>query len=202
MKLESVREKVLEIARKASKEGLMRLTMGNFSIRDPETGLVAITPTTRPYETMSAADICLVDVNENPVDCALKPSFETPMHCYVYRNRPDVNGIVHTHSPYCNAFGLVGMSIPPVTITMIEIGTVNTTPFCPSGTEEFGQKAMAAMGKGTAVILGNHGLLTIGPNLDKAFTTAVYVEEGAMTYYRALQLGTPSTLVGCLKGEG
>jgi L-ribulose-5-phosphate 4-epimerase len=202
MQLEAVRAKVLEIAKKASKEGLMRLTMGNFSIRDQETGLVAITPTTRPYETMTAADICLVDINEKPVDCPFKPSYETPMHCYIYRNRPDVNGVVHTHSPYCNAFGLVGRAIPPVTVNMIDIGTVNAAPFCSSGTEEFGQRAMAAMGQGEAVILGNHGLLAIGPDLEKAFATAVFVEDGATVYYRALSLGTPFTLSDCTHGEG
>ncbi len=202
LQLEAMRTKVLEVARKAYQERLMLLTMGNFSARDPETGLVAITPSGRPYETMTPADICLVTLDGEQVDCPHKPSFETPMHLYVYRNRPNVFGVVHTHSPHANAFGLVGRPIPPVLVTQLVYvrGTVPVAPYQQSGTEEFGRRALEVMGDGNVVVLGGHGILAVGPDLDTALSLAVYTEEGARVYFLALHLGpNPSTLTEYLE---
>lgn len=196
IKLESARTKVLETARMAAAEGLMRLTMGNFSVRDQETGLIAITPTGLPYEGMTPADVCLVTLENEQVDGPHKPSFETPIHTYVYRARPDVCGVVHTHSPYSNVFGLVGMEIPPVLITQLVLvgGSVPVAPFEMSGSEAFARAAMETMGEGNVVVLANHGLLAVGSTIDQALACAIYTEEGAMVYYNALRLGTPHTL--------
>lgn len=196
-KLEAERAKVLQIARRASASGHMALTMGNFSVRDPETGLVAITPSGRLYDEMLVTDICLVNLDNEQVDGPYEPSFETPIHTYVYRTRPDVNGVVHTHSAYCNVLGLLGMEIPPVLVTQLGYvgGSVPVAPYQKSGSDEFAEEAMRIMGEGSVVVLANHGILAIGPDIDTAFARAVYTEEGAMIYYHALQLGgTPHTL--------
>jgi L-fuculose-phosphate aldolase len=205
VKLEAQRAKVLEVARKASAEGLMRLTMGNFSVRDPETGLVAITPSGRPYDDMTPADICVVTLDDDQVDGPYKPSFETPIHTYVYRTRRKVNGVVHTHSPYCNIFGLLGIDIPPVLVTQLAYvgGMVRVAPYQKSGRVEFAESALEVMGDGNVVVLANHGILAVGADIDSAFARAIYTEEGAMIYFNALRLGdNPHTLTDYVGQEG
>ena len=204
LKLEAARAKVLEIARKAAQTRLVPLTMGNFSVRDAETGLMAITPTGRPYENMSPADICLVAPDGTQVDGPHKFSFETPIHLYVYRMRPQVNGIVHIHSPYANAFSLVGKPIPIALVTQLVYvrQVVPIAPYSQSGNEDFAKKAMDAMGDGNVVVLANHGILAVGRDIDEAFALGVYTEEGAEVYFHALQLGAdPFTLEGYLKKD-
>src|SRR5262245_6152046 len=91
LRLGGLRARVLAAAQDASPMGLMTLTSGNFSARDRESGLIAITPSGRRYETMTVADIVLVQLDGTVVDGTLKPSSETPLHLGVYEARPDVD---------------------------------------------------------------------------------------------------------------
>lgn len=192
--LEAQREQVVKYARLAASLRLMSWTSGNFSARDPATGLIAITPSDYPYEEMTPEDIVVVDDHGRVVEGRLQPSFETPMHAYFYRQRPDVMGVVHVEPPYVNAFGACGREIPPILISLrIAVrGSVPVAPFEESGTEAIARNALRIMGHRPAVILANHGLVTIGPSLRMALRTAVYVEEGARVYYLTHAIGTPS----------
>lgn len=196
MLLKDLRESVIEYALKVIDAGLISSTWGNISARDPESGLIAITPSGMEYRKLSPDDIVIVDKNGNIVDSKRKPSSETPMHALFYRERPEINGIVHTHSCYATAMSTLKKEIP---VVLAELGAcvgglVKVAEYARGGTEEFGQAALRAIGDGTAVLQQNHGVLAIGKTLNDALFSAIVVEEAAKIYWLALQVGEPFIL--------
>lgn len=191
MILEETRKKVIEIALRAQKEKLIALTFGNFSIRDRETGYVCITPSGMNYDILTPEDIVVVDENAKIIDGKRKPSIETPMHCIVYRKRKDVFGIAHTHSTFATAWACCEEDIPCVVaeVGCVVGGPIKCSPYRPIGTLELGEAVVAYLGNTDAVLLGKHGALAVGPDIDTAFTNAVIVEEGAKVAYYAKGIG-------------
>lgn len=196
MLLPELRERVVAVARKMLTTRLVAGASGNVSARDPETGLVAVTPSQRDYDTMTAEDIVIVDLQHNVVEGKWKPSVETPMHTFVYRARPDVLGVVHSHSIWATAFSLVGDEMPVVFPEMIWTigGSLRVAPYTPPATDQLAEVALTVMGDRRAVILGNHGPLAIGRSVEEALKIAVSLEESAETYCAALAMGQPRAL--------
>lgn len=193
----SIRQSIVHFAKLAAEKGLVPNTQGNVSARDPQTGLVAITPHDYPYEQMTADDLVIVDVQGRQVGGAYEPSYETPVHCAVYRTRPDVQAIVHTEPIYTNSFGVVGQPIEPVVASLLVNvgGVVPIMPFMPSGSEAFGIAMLKVMQGGCAVVWANHGLLTTGSTVEEAFRRTVIVENNAHIYHLALLHGQPPTIL-------
>ena len=193
MLLADLRERVLAAAQSAAHMQLMTMTSGNFSVRDPESGHVVITPSGRPYDTMRPEDVVVVRLDGTVVEGKHRPSSETPLHLGVYVARPDVDGIAHVHSPHANAVGALGLSVPPIVGTLWKYvgGTLETAPFMESGTAEYGAHALSVMGDRRAMIMANHGLLAIGRTVEEALETAAYAEEGARVFLLARPLGAP-----------
>jgi L-ribulose-5-phosphate 4-epimerase len=189
-----LRPRVLAAAQEAHRQGLLTMTSGNFSARDPETGRIAITPTGRPYPTMGAADICVLDADGSVVAAPSRPSSESELHRGVYAARADVHGIAHVHSVHANAVGALGLAVPPIVGTLWRYvgGELKTAPFRESGTAEYAAHALRVMGDQRAVIMANHGLLAIGATVEEALEVAAYAEEGARVYLLARALGEPS----------
>ncbi|MFN8523303.1 MAG: class II aldolase/adducin family protein [Chloroflexota bacterium] len=194
MKLQDLRRRVLAVAQEAYRLKLMTMTSGNFSARDPETGLIAITPSGRSYTTMTEADIVLVDRDAKVVDGAHKPSSETPLHVGIYRAKGDVFGISHVHSAHANAVGVLGVTVPPLVGTMWRYigGDLRTAPHKESGTFEYADHIMGVMKECRAAIMANHGLIAVGPTVEKALESTAYAEEGAQIYLLSRGLGEPS----------
>ena len=115
MLLATLREIVWKCNLELPKNGLVKMTNGNVSGRDSETGLVVIKPSGYSYEEMTPAHMVVVDLEGHILEGDFKPSTDTETHLYVYRHRPDVFGIVHTHSPYASSFALLGQPIPACT---------------------------------------------------------------------------------------
>src|SRR4030065_420404 len=113
MYLESLRQQLHLLHAELPKNNLVTWTSGNISRRDPETGWVAIKPSGVMYPDLTPESMVVLDLDGNIVEGTLKPSSDTATHLYIYRQRPDVNGIVHTHSPFATAFAAVGKPIPP-----------------------------------------------------------------------------------------
>lgn len=114
------------------------------------------------------------------------------MHARVYRARPDVGGIAHTHSPYATTFACLGRAIEPVHYLLPIAGaSVEVADYARHGTAELGRNAVAALDERRAVLLRNHGVLAVGPSLADAVDVAARVEFCARMYYQALQLGEP-----------
>jgi L-ribulose-5-phosphate 4-epimerase len=194
--LEALCEKVWQLHQELPKNNLVTWTGGNVSARDPETGLVVIKPSGVRYEDLRPEHHVVLDLQGNVVEGALKPSSDTASHLYIYRQRPDVNGVVHTHSPYATAFAALGRPIP-VYLTAIADefgGPIPCGGFALIGGEEIGKVVVESIGSSAAVLLKNHGVFTVGPSAEAAVKAAVMVEDVARTVWIALQLGTPDEI--------
>lgn len=196
MLLEIERKKVIEIALKVQAAKLIPLTFGNFSLRDPKTGYVCITPSGMPYEILQPSDIVVVDVYGKVIDGERRASIETPLHTAIYRCRPDVFGIVHTHSTYCTAWACVDGEMPCITSEAAELvgGKMKLAPFVPPGSQELADVTAKALGRDKVVLMGNHGVICVDDNIDKAFNGAVIAEESAKVAFIAYQMGHVNTL--------
>lgn len=194
--LEALREEVCRLHLELPKNNLVAWTSGNVSARDPESGLVVIKPSGLKYEEMEPGHMVIVTVDGEQVEGDLKPSSDTASHLYIYRQKPDVNGIVHTHSAYATAFAALGRPIP-VYLTAIADefgGPIPCGDFALIGGEEIGQVVVEAIGNSPAVLLKNHGVFTVGPSAEAALKAAVMVEDNARTVWISLQLGVPDEI--------
>lgn len=158
--LEELKEQTLNYSRKMLHRGLTRGTGGNISARDEKTGLIVITGSGIDYDEMTLDDIVVVDPEGRTIEGRVKPSSELPMHLACYKARP-----VHY------LIGFAG-------------GEVECIPFCPIGSEELAQTTARALEKRNAVLLGNHGLMAVGPGLKFAFSVAEETEFVAELCYR------------------
>lgn len=194
--LEQLKEELYKLHLMLPKEGLVTWTAGNISARDPESGNVVIKPSGVMYDELRPEDHVVLSIEGDVLEGDLKPSSDTESHLYIYRARPDVNGIVHTHSPYATAFAANGMSIPVyLTAHADEFGgPIPCAGFALIGSEAIGQQVVDNIGDSLAVLLKNHGVFTIGKNARSAVKAAVMVEDVARTTYMALQLGTPDEI--------
>jgi L-fuculose-phosphate aldolase len=193
--LEASRAQVAVAARRLVTDRLVTGTSGNVSARDSETGRVAITPSGVSYADLAADDIVLVSPTGTVVDGTWLPSSELPMHLTVYRLRPDVMAIVHTHSPHATAFAACGRAIPAIHYDIAAIGNrIRVAPYATYGTDALADNAVRTMGADQAVLLENHGVLAVGSTVEHAYAIAQKVEYLAELYVLALQLGEPKLL--------
>lgn len=196
MLLEAIRKELVELHLELPKNNLVAWTGGNVSMRDKETGLVAIKASGVRYKDLTPESMLVVDMDGKIVEGNLKPSSDTASHLYIYRHRPDVNGVVHTHSDYATAFAAIGASIPVyLTAQADEFGCpIPCGGFALIGSEEIGKVVVDSIGVSPAILLKNHGVFTIGPSGEAAVKTAVMVEDVARTVWLALQIGTPDVI--------
>jgi L-ribulose-5-phosphate 4-epimerase len=196
MRLERLREELVRLHAELPRHQLIAWTSGNVSVRDPESGLVAIKPSGVRYEDLTAASMVVMDLDGAVVEGDLKPSSDVASHLYVYRHRPDVNGVVHTHSRFATAFAAVGRSIPVYLTAQADEfgGPIPCAGFAFIGDDSIGQLVVDGIGRSPAILLKNHGVFTVGPSAVAAVKAAVMVEDIAATVWAALQLGTPDIL--------
>ena len=195
MKLLELRDEVYHLHLELPKHNLVVWTMGNVSARDPKSGLIVIKPSGIRYEELTPENMVVVDDQGVVIEGEYKPSSDTASHCYIYRQRPDVNGVVHTHSRYATAFAALGKPIPCFLTGMADEfgGPIPCGGFALIGGEEIGQEVVRCL-EGTtspAVIMQNHGVFTVGHTVEAAVKAAIMAEDSAATSWFALQLGTP-----------
>jgi L-ribulose-5-phosphate 4-epimerase len=157
---------------------------------------VVIKPSGVKYEDLRPEHLVILDADGKIVEGGLKPSSDTASHLYIYRHRPDVNGAVHTHSPYATAFAALGRPIPVYLTAMGDEfgGPIPCGGFALIGGEQIGQVVVESIGSSPAVLLKNHGVFTIGKTAEAAVKAAVMVEDVARTVWLALQLGQPDEI--------
>lgn len=195
MTLEKLREEVWKCNLELPKNGLVKMTSGNVSGRDPESNLVVIKPSGFSYEEMTPEHMVVVNLEGDILEGDLKPSVDTATHLYIYRHRPDVFGVAHTHSPYATSFAALGQPIPAcLTTTAMLGGEVPLGGYVPVGGEAIGAEIVRKIGKALAIVMQNHGVFTIGSSARVATKMAVEVEEIAHITHLALQRGKPILL--------
>ena len=193
MMLVSLRKQVCELHAELTRNNLVAWTSGNVSGRDQETGRVVIKPSGVLYQDLTPENLVVVDLDGKVLEGVLLPSSDTATHLVVYRNRPDVSGIVHTHSTFATAFAAVGKPIPPVLTAICDEfgGMIPIGGFAPIGDDAIGQEILRSIGQSPAILMQNHGVFTVGKSPQAAVKAAVMVEDAARTVFYALQLGDP-----------
>jgi ribulose-5-phosphate 4-epimerase/fuculose-1-phosphate aldolase len=188
-----LREQLVGHARRMLAAGLVRGTSGNLSARPPGVDWCLVTPSGVEYETMRAEDLVKVDLAGEPVGAGLKPSVDMPVHVAVYRLRPDVAAVIHTHSPYVAAFSTLHRDVPPLIAESAGYlgGAVRVIAYVPPARPDTGDRVAAGLGADRAVLLPNHGVVAVGEDLRRCYTAAAQVEESAHIAFLALQLGEP-----------
>jgi len=196
MIMEQQRQQVVDYSRKMLDSGLTRGTGGNISVFDRTTGYMAITPSGLDYMEMEADDVVIMDLQGKTVDGCRRPSSEHMMHSIFYRQRKDVNAVVHDHALYCSVMAALHKPLPAASYLVAIAGTdtVPCAPYRTPGTEQLAKAACKAVGKGWAAFLGNHGFIGLGPTLNYAFNVAEEIEMASAIYLQACAVGRPKVI--------
>lgn len=193
MLLGSEREQIVQACRFMQREHLVVGTAGNVSVRVGDH--VAISPSGVAYEAMVANDVVVTDLTGRVVDGRLQPSSELPLHLAVYA-ATGAGAITHNHAPASTALGLVVDEVPASHYySALFGGVVRVAPYATFGTDELAANVAAALDGRLGALMGNHGAITIGPNLAKALSLLPYLEYICDIHLRALATGLPVKLV-------
>lgn len=190
--LEAMKE-VHRTALEMSKRGLVAGTSGNCSARVTDMDLVVITPTSIEYELLLAEDMCVIRMDGEQVEGRYSPSVEINMHLEIYRARPDVGGIVHTHQTMATAISTTGKGIPPILEEQVFKlgGAVEIAEYAFPGTKELAVSAVKALGDRKACLLPHHGAVTVGPKIREALLNAEILERTAYAFIISHLVGGP-----------
>ena len=194
---DQLKEKIVEIGEVLDELGyvstLGSYASGNISAKLLGTRLVLITPSGLAKNALDKRMICTITLEGRVVRGRLKPTSETPTHLAIYKNRHDVNAIVHTHPPYATAFSVARTSIPVVTIEMAGLLGCNVpvAGFAIPGTERLATKVLRCLKNSSAVLLQNHGLVVVGSTLDEVLGATMAIEENARLVCYASMIGKP-----------
>lgn len=187
---EEQKKQILDAALEIKANRLISLSGGNVSMRVGENRYL-VTPSGMRYETMTPADICLIDENCNVVEGTRKPSSDSSALIYMFRHMPHINAIIHTHQPWATAAGFAVNELPEFQVTIIDAcrNPVKVAPFTPSSAIGMGILATEYAGDSLAVILKHHGVVAFGANMEEALYSAVYLEESAKTFVLTKAMG-------------
>jgi L-ribulose-5-phosphate 4-epimerase len=191
----AVRHEVSALHAELVRYNLVAWTAGNVSGRVPGTELFVIKPSGVDYDAIEPDTMILCDLDGSVVEGDLSPSSDTAAHAYVYRELPEVGGVVHTHSPYATAWAARAEPIPCVLTAMADEfgGPIPVGPFALIGNDDIGKGIVATLAgsRSPAVLMQNHGVFTVGRTARAAVKAAVMCEDVARTVHLSRQLGEP-----------
>lgn len=189
-----LRKELADLHQVLVEAALVVWTAGNVSARAGD-GHFLIKPSGVPYDALTPEAMVLCDLDGRPVGDGLKPSSDVFAHAYVYRHRPDVGGVVHTHSAYATAWAARDEPIPCVLTAMADEfgGEIPVGPFALIGGADIGKGVVDTLAghRSPAVLMRNHGVFTIGGTPRSAVKAAVMCEDVARTVHLSRQLGEP-----------
>ncbi len=188
---DDIKRQVVETAQELLRAGLVEGTAGNLSARLPD-GNVVMTPSSHPYEEMTVADLVVIDLDGNVIEGERAPTSEKALHLACMRQHDDVGGVIHSHAKYATMFAITRQPIPCV-IEEFDIyvgGDVPVAEYKLTGSDDLGEECARHLGNRGAVLMANHGLLTVGKNLAQAHKVAGLVERTAEIVWGARALGT------------
>ena len=169
---------------------------GHMSCRVPGTGHILINSGKSVRSRITPADIIAIDMDGKPVEGDAAPPMEFHIHTEIYRRRPDVNAVAHTHPLWSTLFSMVGETVQPVTMQAAVMGPVQAFAKTASiNRQDFAVELAAALGGHRVAMLRSHGAVVVGADVVEAFVLAIYLEETAKRQYLARALGTPYALV-------
>ena len=194
-RVREIREAVCALHAELVRWGLVTWTSGNVSARVPGHDLMVIKPSGVAYHELTPESMVVTDLHGRRVDGDLAPSSDTFSHAFIYREMPDVNGVVHTHSTYATAWAARGEAIPCVLTAMADEfgGEIPIARFARIGDDDIGVAVVSTLRghRSPAVLLRSHGVFTVGATAADAVKAAVMCEDAARTVHVARQLGEP-----------
>lgn len=185
--------KLIEVCNNLYDKQLVSGKSGNVSIRLGD--YIAITPTLKSINGLDEEDIVLVDFNFNTLSNG-KPSSEVGMHLEIYKKRPDVNAIIHTHAPYATGFAFSDKKIKRLEgFGQIKKPYIASIEYEKPGTENLALSASNAIKEEDVLILKNHGVICVGENLKETESLAIFIEESAKTQFVSLMLNSVKDII-------
>lgn len=181
------KREVLDVCQEMQRVALVIGSSGNASFRIPDTDTIAITPSSVDYSCMNTNDVMIINLEGDIIDGDRNPSTEHPLHTAIYKARPDVNAIVHTHGIYASALAVLQEPLPPIIDEfVIKLGgQIEVAKYGLPGTEELATNVVEALGPRNGVLLANHGGVCVGPTMDVALHNALLLERVAQIYLLA-----------------
>ena len=196
MTLAKMKEDVIRIGRAAQREGLCKHKAGNFSVLDRESGLLVVTPSGVDREVLRPEDMIVMDLDANVIECkkGLRPSSEVLMHIAIYKARPDLTSVVHTHSKYATVFAVLNKPIPPFVNEMMALNNrdqhIRVAAYGRTATPALAENVAAAMKDADCILMRAHGAVAAdAASIDNAYLKACYIEEMAEVYHHILTAG-------------
>ena len=193
MKFMEERKKIIKTISKMQEAGLIKNTSGNVSIKIDQN--ILITPSGKSYDELKVEDLLLLDKDKKVIEGRLIPSSETNLHYSLYNNNGKIKSIVHTHSIYATAASTVIKELPPIHYQIVDLGgTVSVAPYETFGTDELARIVTEYLGSNNAVLMKNHGAVTVAKTIEKALSRAILLEWLCSLYLISNQCGNPSIL--------
>lgn len=195
MNYQKERQEIIEYGKALVTEQLTTGTGGNISLFIPEEQVMLISPSGIPYQDIELTDVVVLDLEGNILEGTRKPSSEYEMHKIFYKKNPEIRAVVHTHSDYATSVACLQKEIPPLHYIIGSVGrSVRCCAYKTFGTQALAEEAYQVMGANKGILLGNHGVLTVGTDLSEAFSIAKDIEFLAKLYVRSAALGEPVLL--------
>jgi L-ribulose-5-phosphate 4-epimerase len=191
---ECEKQQIIDVGMALDRYRLISLSGGNVSMRID--GHILVTPSGMSYDTLVPSDVVVVDPCGEVLEGERRPSVDTVALLHIFANMPEVNAIIHTHQPYATAVGLIMDELPAFCTTLVNatLGAVTVAPYSSAASLDMGVRTVQHIGDKRAVILRNHGVVTVGPTLKDALYAAVYLEDASRSWCAARAMGAPRGL--------
>jgi L-fuculose-phosphate aldolase len=188
--LDALRKQIVDGGCRLLREGLVARTWGNISIRVDDTHML-VTPSGRSYEQLTSEDIVLVNYFTSKYEGTVKPSSEMGLHCEIYRTRPDVHSVIHTHQMNASTVAAAQKEVPLATESMTRVlgPTVRVAGYALPSTRKITKKTVQALEGRKAALMANHGAVCTGSTLDEAFMVCLTLEKACKAFIEAEFLG-------------
>jgi L-fuculose-phosphate aldolase len=188
--IKDISEKIVKASKELYAHGLVKGTSGNISARIPGTDTFLIKASRVHMGLLKPEQLVIVDLEGNKIKGESSVSVETPMHAAIYRARKDVQAVVHTHASTATAFGIAGTEILPLQIEMFMLlpKGVPIVPFESPGSKALAEAVQKKIADYDAVILENHGIITVGSTIEAACDLNEMVEEAAKIQFTTMML--------------
>lgn len=193
--LNILRKLIIQTGLRLVKEGYVARTWGNISVKVDD-NFMLITPSGRTYDDLSLQDIVLVNYHDLKYQGTIKPSSEKEVHCEIYKNRKEINAVIHTHQMNASTVAAARREVPPILDDQAQIigPSIKVAPYTLAGTKRIAKKIVKALKGRKAALMANHGAVCIGRDLDEAFVVCQLLEKTCKAFIEATFLGGAKTI--------
>jgi L-fuculose-phosphate aldolase len=184
MDISEARVMVCRSGKRLLQEGLVARTWGNVSVRVSDTEMV-ITPSGRRYDELTPDDMVIVNFYTLAHQGHIKPSSELKLHAEIYKSRPHIAAVIHTHQMYVSIVASVQKDLPvlsPAHQVILGAAIIKTAPYALPNSKKITFDTEKAIEGSNAALMANHGCVCIGSNLEDVFTVCKTLEDACSLY--------------------